>query len=213
MKKIFQLISLVLVVLLIQSCSSLNYSKNDQPKISLKKEGAKKPSVLDGFDKKAFPNKPTVIENMIAVVQPELKPENRDKIAKQMSKALEKHKVEPQIMVAIIDTESNFYGNKVSSTGDLSVAQINPDVWNRELVRLKRDPIDMLRIKTDQEYALTRMAEILEILKKRYAKSDSKWYARYHSNTLHHKKGYLKKLEKRLKMLAMTPSLAKKNNT
>lgn len=212
MKKFFQLFSLLLVVLLVQSCSSLNYSKIDQPKVSLKKE-MKKPSVLDGFDKKAFPNKPSVIDNMIAVVQPELKAENRDKIAKQMSKALEKHKVEPQIMVAIVDTESNFYSDKVSSTGDLSVAQINPDIWNRELVRMKREPIDLVRIKSDQEYALTRMAEILEILKKRYAKSDSKWYARYHSNTLRHKKGYLKKLERRLKMLAMTPSLAKKSNT
>ena len=194
MKKFFQLISLLLVVLLIQSCSSLNYSKNDQEKISLKKELPKKVSLLDGFDKKAFPNKPNVIEKMIAVVQPELKAENRDKIAKQMSKALEKHKVEPQIMVAIIDTESNFYSNKVSSTGDLSVAQINPDVWNRELVRLKREPIDLKRIKTDQEYALTRMAEILEILKKRYAKSDSKWYARYHSNKKKKKKGDVKNL-------------------
>ncbi len=212
MKKFFQLFSLLLVVLLIQSCSSVNYSKSVQPKISLKKE-MKKPSVLDGFDKKVFPNRPSVIDKMIAVVQPELKPENRDKIAKHMAKALEKHKVEPQIMVAIIDTESNFYGSKISSTGDLSVAQINPDVWNRELVRLKREPIDLTRIKTDQEYALTRMAEILEILKKRYAKVDSKWYARYHSSTRHLKKGYLRKLEMRLKMLAMTPSLSKKSNS
>ncbi len=212
MKKFFQILSLLLIVLLIQSCSSLNYSKNAQQKISLKKQ-IKKSSVLDGFDKKTFPNKPSIINNMIAVVQPELKPESRDKIAKQMAKALEKHKVEPQIMVAIIDTESNFFSSKVSSTGDLSVAQINPDVWNRELVRLKREPIDLSRIKVDQEYALTRMAEILEILKKRYAKVDSKWYARYHSSTRHLKKGYLRKLEMRLKMLAMTPSLSKKSNS
>lgn len=91
----------------------------------------KKSSVLDGFDKKTFPNKPSIINNMIAVVQPELKPESRDKIAKQMA-TLEKHKVEPRCMVAIIDTESNFFSSKVSSTGDLSVAQINPDVWNRD---------------------------------------------------------------------------------
>lgn len=213
MKKLFQIMTLLVVALLIQSCSSLNYSKSPQPKISLKKAMPKKPSVLDGFDKKAFPNKPTVIENMIAVVQPELEVTHRDKIAKQMSKALEKHKIEPQIMVAIIDTESNFYSNKVSSTGDLSVAQINPDIWNRELVRMKREPIDVARVKVDQEYALTRMAEILEIIKKRYARTDSKWYARYHSNTRHLKKGYLRKLEHRLKMLAMTPSLSKKSSS
>lgn len=206
MKKIFQLLTFFIIIFALQSCSSLSSSSKRPIKIVEKED-----PLLKGFDKKVFPNKPSIIETMIAVVQPELDAPKREKIAGQMSRALEKHKVEPQIMVAIIDTESNFYSHKVSSTGDLSVAQINPEIWNSELIRMKREPIDKERLKIDQEYALDKMAEILSIIKKRYEKKDSKWYARYHSNTRHHKFGYLKKLEKRLKMLAMTAGLKNKS--
>ena len=165
------------------------------------------PPNFENFDRKPFPNEAFVIANMIAIVQPEMDGDDRDDIASQMSKALQKHKVEPQIMVAIIDTESNFQPDKISRTGDVSVAQINVEMWNREFTRMKHEMIDKEKVKIDQEYALTKMAEILAIIKKRYSKKDHKWYARYHSNTKNHKKDYLNKLEIRLKMLALANNL------
>lgn len=144
---------------------------------------------------------------MIAVVQPELDGSARDEIATQISKAINVYKVEPQIIVAIIDTESDFKAEKVSSTGDVSLAQINVEVWNREFVRMKMKPMNREKIIKDQQYALIKMAEILSIIKKRYEKKDRRWYARYHSNTHNHKKDYLHKLEIRLKMLAISTSV------
>lgn len=144
---------------------------------------------------------------MINVVQPELNEIERDTIATQISQAIKKYKVEPQIVVAIIDTESDFRADKVSSTGDVSLAQINVDVWNREFIRMNKEPMNKEKIKQDQAYALMKMAEILHIIKKRYEKSDRRWYARYHSNTHRHKSDYLHKLEIRLKLLATSTEL------
>jgi hypothetical protein len=160
------------------------------------------PPRFENFDRQPFPNEAFVIANMIAVVQPELDEEERDIIASQISIAIKKYNIEPQIMVAIIDTESNFNAGKISSTGDLSVAQINVEVWNKEFRRMKMPLMDKEKVKRDQEYALSKMAEILSIIKSRNEKNDRRWYARYHSNTIRHKSDYLHKLEIRLKMLA-----------
>ncbi len=46
------------------------------------------------------------------------------------------------------------------------------------------------------------MGEILSIIKKRHAKKDQEWYARYHSNTIKYKTDYVNKLHMRMKMLA-----------
>jgi PBP1b-binding outer membrane lipoprotein LpoB len=199
---------LLLTVFFLQSCSSV--------KTLPKKEGHKKiakriksslPPKFENFDRKPYPNEAFVIANMISVVQPELDEEERDTIASQISMAIKKYKVEPQIIVAIIDTESDFIANKVSSTGDVSVAQINVEVWNKEFIRMKKPPMIKEKIKIDQEYALMKMAEILNIIKKRYEKKDRRWYARYHSNTHRYKSEYLHKLEIRLKMLATSTDL------
>lgn len=197
---------ILLSALFIQSCSSLS-QKEAKPKKVTQKLKTSLPPKFENFDRKPFPNESFVIANMISVVQPELIDEERDTIATQISKAIHKYKVEPQIIVAIIDTESNFQAEKISTTGDVSVAQINVEVWNKEFVRMKMKPMDKAKIKSDQEYALMKMAEILSIIKKRYAKKDRRWYARYHSNTHNHKKDYLHKLEIRLKMLAISNSL------
>lgn len=165
------------------------------------------PPVFENFDREPFANEAFVIANMISVVQPELDEEQRDTIASQISIAIKKYDIEPQIMVAIIDTESNFNSEKVSSTGDLSLAQINVEVWNKEFIRLKIAPMIKKQIMVDQEYAIMKMAEILSIIKKRNEKLDRRWYARYHSNTPEYKIDYLHKLEIRLKMLATSSEL------
>jgi len=202
LKNTLRIVFIVLSILFIQSCSSLSPKK----KVTQKKN-RKSSARYANFDRKNFPNDAIVISNMISIVQPELESEEREAIAASMSKALAKHKVEPQIMVAIIDTESNFKNDLVSSTGDLSMAQINCDVWNREFVRLGREPIHTDQLKKDQVYAMTKMAEILKILKKRFEYKDRKWYARYHSGTRQYKTEYLHKLDIRLKMLASSPLL------
>lgn len=166
------------------------------------------PPRFENFDKKPFPTDAFVIANMIAVVQPELDEEQRDLIASKLSVAIKKYNIEPQIFVAIIDTESNFKSEMVSSTGDLSLAQINVDMWNKEFKRMKRPLIDKELIKIDQIYALETMAEILNIIKLRYEKIDHKWYARYHSSTEKYKNDYTKKLDLRLSLMASSDNLA-----
>lgn len=212
-KKFVHLTIVLLAAVFIQSCASLSSSpaaktiaKKTTKKISPNIKSSLPPKYKD-FDKKPFPNESFVIANMISIVQPELASEDRDNVAVQISKALNKYKVEPQIVVAIIDTESNFKSDMVSSTGDLSVAQINVDVWNKEFVRMNKPAMSKKKIQKDQSYALMKMAEILSIIKKRHGKKDRRWYARYHSNTHAHKKDYLHKLEIRLKMLATADNL------
>jgi PBP1b-binding outer membrane lipoprotein LpoB len=158
---------------------------------------------LGNFDRVYIPNEVALISQMINVVQPELEAPARNKIAANISHAIKKHKVEPQIVIALIDTESNFQYNKVSSTGDLSLAQINVEVWNAEFSRMKLPLIQRERLVIeDQAYAMEVMAKILSILKTRHAKKDRRWYARYHSNTSKYKMDYLKKIEIRMKMLS-----------
>ncbi|MDO9180851.1 MAG: transglycosylase SLT domain-containing protein [Bacteriovorax sp.] len=211
---------LLLAALLAQSCSSVQPVVEIAPPLVLSKaiplKGYNKfcselttslPPRFENFDRKPYASEAFVIANMIAVVQPELDEETRDIIASQMSVAIKKYNIEPQVFVAIIDTESNFQSDKVSSTGDLSLAQINVEVWNKEFIRMKLSPMNKERVKMDQEYALTKMAEILNIIKQRHEKTDRRWYARYHSNTLKYKSDYLHKLEIRLKMLASSTDL------
>ncbi|MBY0413666.1 MAG: transglycosylase SLT domain-containing protein [Bdellovibrionales bacterium] len=165
------------------------------------------PPKYENFENIAYPNEAFVIANMIAVVQPELDEKERDAIANHISIASRKFDIDPKIFVSIIDTESNFQENLVSSTGDLSVAQINVDVWNKEFLRLKMPTMKKEHIMSDCRYAIMKMGEILQIIKKRHAKVDQVWYARYHSNTLKYKSDYLGKLQLRMKMLAKSKSL------
>ena len=165
------------------------------------------PPRYENFDKKPYPTDAFVIANMIAIVQPELDEETRDIIATKLSLAIKKYNIEPQIFVSIIDTETNFKTGKISSTGDLSIAQINVDVWNREFERMNLPLIDKDRVQVDLEYAFTKMADILNIIKIRHEKSDPKWYARYHSGTPKFKNDYLRKLEIRMKLMAASETL------
>lgn len=110
--------------------------------------------------------------------------------------------------MAIIDTESSFNHEAVSSTGDLSLAQVNVNVWNKEFIRLNLAPIDTEKLKVDKTYALDVMGRILNILKSRYGKQDRRWYARYHSKTKKYKRNYLQKLESRMRLLEKSQIVA-----
>lgn len=196
MKTLLPKMILVLGILaLFQGCSSVKTTKNSKGKYAREKFG--------NFDKVYIPNEAPLIAQMISIVQPELEVNARNKIANDIHHAIKKHKVEPQIIVALIDTESNFQYNKVSSTGDLSLGQVNVDVWNAEFKRMKLPLIQKdLLVTEDQGYAMEKMAQILNILKSRHSKRDRRWYARYHSNTTKYKMDYLRKIEVRMKMLS-----------
>lgn len=190
-----KLLLLLGLTLLFQGCSTTAPIK--------KKKSHDLYSKLGNFDKVYIPNEAPLISHMISVVQPELEVNARNKIANDIHHAIKKYKVEPQIVVSLIDTESNFSYSKVSSTGDLSLGQVNVEVWNQEFKRMKLPLISKEKLVTeDQAYAMEKMAQILSILKKRHAKKDRRWYARYHSNTAKYKLDYLKKIEVRMKMLA-----------
>ena len=143
-----------------------------------------------------------LISQMIGAVSPELNYKKRDRIAMSLYQASKKYAVDPKIMIAIIDTESDFYQDRVSSTGDLSLAQINTEIWNKEFVRMGLDKINVKLLKKDEAYALGKMGTILSILKTRHAHNDSKWYARYHSQTKSLKNIYDQKVQVRLRKIA-----------
>lgn len=143
-----------------------------------------------------------IISKMIKKVQPDLEKTKRRSISKALYQASQKYKVDPKIMIAIIATESNFNNDAVSTSGDLSLAQINTKVWDIEFKRLGLNKLNIKRLKKDEKYALYNMGKILSILKKRHAKKDAKWYAIYHSKTKKHKDLYEGKVQSHLRSIA-----------
>ena len=113
---------LLCILSLFQGCATSKNTKKNKYNLTHEKFG--------NFDKVYIPNEAPLIAQMISIVQPELEVNSRNKIANDIYHAIKKYKVEPQIVVALIDTESNFQYNKVSTTGDLSLAQVNVEVWN-----------------------------------------------------------------------------------
>ena len=193
MKKLTPLLIIIACASLLVSCAGLKTNK---------KPLREKEISLSNFDKLSLPNDERLIARMIEIVQPEIGDKEKIEYAKAISKATSIHKVNPQIIIALIDTESDFNYTKISHTGDLSVAQVNVEVWNKEFKRLKEPLIDVQKlVANDQTYAILTMARILSVLKKRHAKIDRRWYARYHSNTKKYKWNYLRKIEIRMRML------------
>lgn len=143
-----------------------------------------------------------VIDNMIGKLAKYVSLPRRNNLSRLIWKVSQKHKLHPQLIVAIIDTESDFIKGRISVTGDLSIAQINPKVWNKEMARLGKKIIDVDLLQNDEEYALKRMGEILGILKSRYEKEDFFWYCRYHSNMKKFKFQYFRKIQDKLFQIA-----------
>ena len=189
--KLSNLVRFMLAITLISDCS--NISSVNKPKRT----------VLDPS------NNIDNINNMIAKLKPNLDNNARAKLALEISYAAKKFRIDSRLIVAIIDTESNFDSNKISSSGDVSMAQINVEVWNKELARIKKPLLNKNKILKNKSYAILKMTQILSILKKRYEKKDVKWYARYHAKNHKYKDDYVKKIEKRLNLIASSPLLFK----
>jgi len=160
------------------------------------------------FDRIHIKNKPATIAKMISVLKPDFNSEKINNLSRKIHQAFFKYHIEPQIVVAIIDTESHFNQQLVSASGDFSMAQVNIEIWNKEFNRLNMKLIDSNKIKNDQAYSLEIMAQILHILKNRYEKKDRRWYARYHSKNMKHKIEYLSKLHARMKLIEQAKVIA-----
>jgi hypothetical protein len=156
----------------------------------------------------------------ILMKEMKLQKNKSERLATIIAFAAKKYEIDPRIMIAIIKVESNFDQNAVNlvscertkqrECGDYSLAQINYEAWSASFPKMGRKPLDLKRLKTDEVYAIHRMAEILSILQKQYAKNDSYWFARYHSSTPKHKDSYKITLKKELKkVIALGPNLLK----
>ncbi|MCK6595922.1 MAG: transglycosylase SLT domain-containing protein [Bacteriovoracaceae bacterium] len=142
------------------------------------------------------------IQKMIETVEPSFEAQEVKKIADLIQYTSRRYNIDPKIIVSIIDTESDFRHHKVSSTGDISLVQINPKVWKEEFKRLGLGELDIQELKRSERYALIKMGQILVDLKTKYAHKDEIWYARYHSKTKSLKKTYANKLDLRMRKIA-----------
>ena len=151
------------------------------------------------------------IESASFILQKRMKvsKQKADRIGTLVIFASKKYKIDPRLMLSIIKVESDFsqlahnsYSCKYKretdkkKCGDHSVAQINYHIWKSEFIKLGRKPLDYNRLKSDDAYAVFRMAEILNILKNNYSKKEASWYARYHSSDIKLKKTYQVKVDK-----------------
>jgi len=141
--------------------------------------------------------KAEILSSIEQVISPYVKDKEKiHKIANSIYQASKGRKVDYLLFLSIMKVETTtFDQNKVSSTGDISIAQIKPEVWGPEFERLKKAPLDVNRLKQDAAYAIDRMGEILEIQNKQKGK-DPFWYARYHSKTSDLKLNYARKVQK-----------------
>ncbi|MFZ4715578.1 MAG: transglycosylase SLT domain-containing protein [Bacteriovoracaceae bacterium] len=142
-----------------------------------------------------------LVSSLITKLQTNVGVERANVISEAIIETSLKYKLDPRVLVAIIDTESDFRQGMISYTGDLSLVQINPSIWNREFARMKRELIDTKKLQNNEAYAIDKMGEILHILKTRYT-ADGQWFARYHSRTKKFKNLYHSKVESRLSLLA-----------
>lgn len=153
----------------------------------------------------------SAIEDASKILQKRLKVPSKtaDRIGTLVIFSSQKYKIDPRLMLAIIKVESDFNQNAHNSysckfkretnksrCGDHSVAQINYHIWKNEFINHGRKPLDYNRLKTDDAYAIFRMAEIISILENDFSKKDFSWYARYHSNEPTRKKNYKNKVDK-----------------
>jgi len=209
MKTLQQTFVLLTLATTLQGCASLTKMKNNLFADNKKPSKVQAPQkftfkdTFHHFDKVEVDVNKNNIVKMISIVQPELDEKTKQRYARDIHNSSVKHNIKPQIIIALIDSESDFQYTKISHTGDLSIAQINIDIWNKEFKWMKKSLIKKSKLTTkDQGYAVDSMGRILAVLKKRYEKKDRRWYARYHSNTPTLKYSYLKKIDTRLKLMA-----------
>lgn len=141
------------------------------------------------------------VKKSVSKLAPHLSSDRQVKVALAIYDNSEKYNIPKKVLLSIIKIESNFKSTKVSSTGDYSIVQINLKIWNKEFKRLGLPSIDKNRIVKSDNYAISRMCIILNIIKSRHSK-DKQWYARYHSNTPEYNLIYQSKINKIMRLMA-----------
>ena len=141
------------------------------------------------------------VKRSVSKLAPHLSEERQIKVASAIHNNSVKYKIPKKVLLSIIKVESNFKSTKISNTGDYSIVQINLKIWGKELKRLGLPSIDKNKVVNDDNYAISRMCIILNIIKSRHLK-DKQWYARYHSNTLEYNLIYKSKINKVMRFIA-----------
>lgn len=146
------------------------------------------------------------VEKAITILNPKINKKKATRLATLVSIESKKNKIDPRVILAILNTESSFNQNAINKnnngTKDISIAQINSKAWNPiDFERRTGSSLDLKRLEQDEAYAISRMSLILSHLKENFSKSDKWWFARYHSSTPEYKDAYLKKLVQNFKLL------------
>jgi hypothetical protein len=126
-------------------------------------------------------------------------PDKLHELATIITRETERFGLNSKVMVAIMRQESNFTQAAVSSSGDVSIAQINLKVW-APVLKSHNVSIDVKRLKKDKAYAIGLMAWILKINKKNHS-GDPRWFLYYHSNKKVFQSQYFSRLKPILKKL------------
>lgn len=141
------------------------------------------------------------IERAILTLNPKLNKKYAKKLSIIVAINSRKYNLDPRLLISIMNTESSFNQKAVSSTNDISIAQINLAVWTPSFFKKKTGKdLDVKKLKEDEAYAISRMCLILLFYKNEFP-TDKTWYARYHSGTPKYKRLYLHKLYKNAKKI------------
>jgi hypothetical protein len=190
-----KLLKIVLLFILVIFVSGLSHEQKNAIKTKTNLVEASKKTKYE-FKKAA-----SRIEKAILTLNPSVNPKKARRLSAIVAINSVKYKIDPRIMLSILNVESSFDQSAVSSTNDISIAQINLNVWTPSFFKNKTGkPLDVKRLKRDEAYAISRMCLILNYYKGKFP-NDKFWYARYHSSTPKFKSAYLSKLIKSVKKI------------
>lgn len=131
------------------------------------------------------------IYNSIVRLKPKIQFEEASNLSRIIYSASEEFNIDFKIICTILKIESFFLQDAVSSTNDISIAQISVNHWKNDK-RLSKKGKDRLNyIAKDPTQAIYVQAEILKILKETHEKNDPRWFLRYHSSTKELKEKYM----------------------
>ena len=128
--------------------------------------------------RESFAIRATKIQRRIKKFKPSINRMYAYIIAKNIVRASDRHNVPPKVLTAILKVESNFtlhairIDRKSRRPTDYGIGQIH-------IGTIRRMQLDKERLVTDLEYSILVSAEILSWFKKKFARKEKYWYARY----------------------------------
>jgi hypothetical protein len=164
---------------------------------------SKKPKTVENHNqiKNDFKRVIFRIERAILTLNPSIQKNKARRLSAIVAINSVKYKIDPRIILSVLNVESAFNQSAVSETNDISIAQINLNVWTPAFFKEKTGKgLDVKRLKKDEAYAISRMCLILKYYKQKFP-NDKFWYARYHSSTPKFKSAYISRLIKNVKKI------------